>query len=97
MKVIFSDAYHDNHLSLFIDMFSPPCALIQWLAQTHQMIWWNRESAPGPVQAQGNSSGCCRLQGLDMLLPALPNGSVDPALIKPSLDFCTNTSIKMGT
>lgn len=88
---------HNNHLSLFIDMFSPLCALIQWLTQTHWMRWWDRESAPGPVQAQGSSSGCCRFQGLDMELPALPNGSVGPALINPSLDFCTNTSIKTGT
>lgn len=88
---------HNNHLSLFIDIFSPLCALIQWLAQNRQMIWWKRESVPRPVHAQGNSSGCCRLQGLDMKLPALPNRSVDPALINLSLDFCTNTSIKTGT
>lgn len=88
---------HDNHLSLFIDIFSPLCALIQWLAQTRRMNWWNRESAPWPVQAQGNHSSRCRLWGLDMGLPALPNRSVDPALINPSLDFCTNTSIKAGT
>lgn len=88
---------HDNHLSLFIDIFSPLCALIQWLAQTLWMIWWNRKSAPRPVQAQGNNSSCCRLRGMDMELPALPKGSVDPALINPSLDFCKNTSIKTGT
>lgn len=87
---------HDNHVSLFVDVFSPLCALIQWLAQTrHDLV--EEESAPKPVPAQDDSSACCRLQGLDMELPALPNRSVDPALINLSLDFCTNTSIKMGT
>lgn len=30
---------HDNHVSLFVDVFSPLCALIQWLAQTrHDLV-----------------------------------------------------------